>query len=117
MSSSHVKPIAVVTGASSGIGAVYADRFAGRGYDLVLVARRADRLGALAQKISQAYHVKVEVMAADLAKEADLARVEQVLATNSAVRVLVNNAGLARLRPVAKSPVQESLSQIALNIT
>jgi short-subunit dehydrogenase len=117
MSSTHIKPIAVVTGASSGIGAVYADRFAARGYDLILVARRADRLGALAQKISQAYHVKVEMIAADLANEPDLARVEKVLATNPAVRVLVNNAGLARLQPIAKSPVQDSLSQIALNIT
>jgi hypothetical protein len=117
MSNSNAKPIAVITGASSGIGAVYADRFAARGYDLILVARRADRLGALAQKISQSYHVKVEVMAVDLGNEPDLVRVEKVLATNPAVRVLVNNAGLSRLRPIAKSPVQDSLSQIALNIT
>jgi short-subunit dehydrogenase len=117
MSASNVKPIAVVTGASSGIGAVYADRLAARGYDLILVARRADRLGALAQKISQSHHVKVDVMAADLANEPDLVRVEKVLASEPAVRVLVNNAGLSRLGPIAKSPVQDSLAQIALNIT
>jgi uncharacterized protein len=117
MSNSNIKPIAVVTGASSGIGAVYADRFAARGHDLIVVARRADRLGVLAQKISQTHQVKVEVVAADLVKEPDLARVEQILATNPAVRVLVNNAGLMRRRPIAKSPVQDSLSQIALNIT
>ena len=117
MSDSASKKIAVVTGASSGIGAVYADRLAARGYDLILVARRADRLEALAEKISRAYGAKVEVIAADLQKESDLVRVETVLATNPAVRVLVNNAGLGRLRPIAQSPVQESLAQIALNIT
>jgi short-subunit dehydrogenase len=117
MSESASKKIAVVTGASSGIGAVYADRLAARGYDLILVARRADRLEALAKKSSKAYGAKVEVIAADLQKESDLVRVEKVLATNPAVRVLVNNAGLGRLRPIAQSPVQESLAQIALNIT
>jgi short-subunit dehydrogenase len=114
---SPLKPIAVVTGASSGIGAVYADRLAARGYDLILVARRADRLEALSQKISRSHDVTVEVIAADLANEPDLARVEKVLATNPGVRLLVNNAGLSRLRPIAKSPVQDSLAQIALNIT
>jgi short-subunit dehydrogenase len=57
------------------------------------------------------------VIAADLQKESDLVRVEKVLATNRAVRVLVNSAGLGRLGPIAQSPVEESLAQIALNIT
>lgn len=117
MSDSNSKKVAVVTGASSGIGAVYADRLAARGYDLVLVARRADRLEALSQKISKAYGAKVQVIAADLEKEADLVSVEKVLATDPAVRMLVNNAGLSRLRPIEHSPLQDSLSQIALNIT
>jgi NADP-dependent 3-hydroxy acid dehydrogenase YdfG len=68
------------------------------------VARRADRLEALAQKLSQAYPVKAEVIIADLANEPDLVRVERVLATNPAVHVLVNNAGLVKCRPVAESP-------------
>src|ERR1700731_3556827 len=115
MSVSIFKKIAVVTGASSGIGAVYADRLAARGYDLVIVARRADRLEALSEKILKTYaRTKIEVIAADLAKESDLVRVEKVLATNPAVHVLVNNAGLA---PIAQAPVQQSLAQIALNIT
>jgi short-subunit dehydrogenase len=111
------REIAVVTGASSGIGAVYADRLAKRGYDLVLVARRLDRLEALADKIRKAHGVNVESLRADLEKDSDVAKVEQLLSTNSAVRVLVNNAGLARLKPLAQSPVQDSLAQIALNIT
>ena len=114
---SNSKKIAAITGASSGIGAVYADRFAARGYDLILVARRADRLEALSAKVSKAYGTKVEIIVADLEKADDVARVEQALATNSAVQVLVNNAGVARLRPLAQAPLEESLSQIALNIT
>jgi short-subunit dehydrogenase len=73
MSDSNRKKIAVVTGASSGIGAVYADRFASRGYDLILVARRTDRLQAVADKVTKAHGRQVEVITADLEKEADLA--------------------------------------------
>jgi uncharacterized protein len=111
------RKVAVVTGASSGIGAVYADRLAARGYDLVLVARRADRLEALSAKISTAHGVKVDSIVADLTKDADLARVEKVLSTDPAVRVLINNAGLARLRPIAEASAEDTGSQIALNIT
>ena len=117
MSISVPPKVAVVTGASSGIGAGYADRLARRGYDLVLVARRVDRLEALATQIRSAHGVQVELVTADLTDPADLARVEQVLASNPAIQVLVNNAGLARLRPIADAPVEDSLSQIALNIT
>lgn len=111
------KKIAVVTGASSGIGSVYADRFARRGYDLLLVARRGDRLRELAAKLEQAYGITAETLVADLEKDDELTRLETVLAGNTAIRVLVNNAGIARLSPVAKTSVEDSLSQIALNIT
>src|ERR1700709_55653 len=108
---------AVITGASSGIGSIYADRLAKRGYDLVLVARRLDRLEGLADKIKKAYGVNVEVLQADLEKDSDVGKVEHLLSTNPAVRVLVNNAGLARLKPLEQAPLQDSLAQIALNIT
>ncbi len=110
------RKIAVVTGASSGIGAVYADRFAKRGYDLVIVARRLDRLEALAEKIKKAHGVTVQTLQADLEKDSDVVKVEHLLSTNPAVRVLVNNAGLARLKPLEQSTLAESLSQISLNI-
>lgn len=115
--STSSKKIAVVTGASSGIGAVYADRLAKRGYDLVLMARRADRLQSLAASITQKYGVQVESLIADLATEAGQASVEKLLSTNESISVLVNNAGIARLAPIAVGPVQDSLSQISLNIT
>lgn len=108
---------AVITGASAGIGAAYADRLAKRGYDLVLVARRADRLQALAERLAAAHGVKVEPLVADLATEEGQARVAQVLSNNSAVSVLVNNAGIARLAPVGGGALEDSLAQLALNIT
>jgi short-subunit dehydrogenase len=111
------RKIAVVTGASSGIGSVYADRLAQRGYDLLLVARRGERLKNLAAKLEMAYDIKAETLVADLEKEADLVALEAFLSGNPAIHVLVNNAGIARLSSVAETSVKESMSQIALNIT
>jgi short-subunit dehydrogenase len=111
------KNVALVTGASSGIGAVYADRLAARGYDLILVARRADRLKALCAQVSKTHGIKAEAISADLTNDQDLARIEMLLATNGDVRVLVNNAGIARLGPAAQTSAGDAQSQIALNIT
>ena len=86
---------ALITGASAGIGAVYADRLARRGHDLILVARNRQRLDALAIRLSEETGRSVEVLAADLEDRADLARVEQVHRTNVGITVLVNNAGIA----------------------
>ncbi|WP_394849167.1 SDR family oxidoreductase [Pendulispora brunnea] len=117
MSASSSKKVAVVTGASSGIGAVYAERLAARSYDLVVVARRADRLHALAAKIATTSPgTKVEVVEADLTTEPGLARVEKILAGDPDVHMFVNNAGLARVSPLAQSTSADSATQIALNI-
>lgn len=115
MTSSRKK--ALVTGASSGIGAVYADRLAARGYDLILVARRADRLVALSETLSKTHGVNVEVVTADLEKDADVAKIEKVLIDDASVELLVNNAGLARLRPLVDSSFDDTQSQVSLNIT
>lgn len=114
--STSTKGKALVTGASSGIGAIYADRLAQRGYDVVLVARREDRLQSLAASLAAAHGVQAEPLVADLATEAGQAKVAQLLATNPAVSMLVNNAGLARLAPVGDSSEQDWSSQLALNI-
>jgi short-subunit dehydrogenase len=85
----------LVTGASTGIGAVYADRFARRGHDLVLVARDKSRMDALAAKLRSETGVSVEVLPADLTNSADLARIETRLREDDKIGILVNNAGAA----------------------
>ena len=117
MTDSSSKKVALITGASSGIGAVYADRLAARGYDLILVARRADRLATLSAQVAKAHGIKAEAIVADLTQDADLARIETLLSTREDIRVLVNNAGVARLAPAARTPAADATSQIALNIT
>ncbi len=86
---------ALITGASTGIGAVYADRLARRGHDLILVARDEARLNALATSLRAATGRTVHVLPADLTAPAALAKVEHRLATDPAITMLVNNAGIA----------------------
>lgn len=87
------QPVALITGASTGIGAVYADRFAKRGHDLVLVARDLARLEDLAARLRADYRVNVDILRADLTNRDDLARVEARLRDDASIGVLVNNAG------------------------
>ncbi len=107
---------ALVTGASSSIGAVYADRLASRGYDLILVARNGGRLDALAKRIKDATGRAVEVVAADLNNKADLRRVETLLRTNAGITMLVNNAGVGALHPLLESDVGKMADMIDLNV-
>lgn len=108
---------AVVTGASAGLGKIYADRLARRGHDLVLVARRADLLEEVAAALRARYGVKVQTLAADLAADDDdLARVTHVLATDASVTLLVNNAGLSTLAPVAQTTTAQLQSMLDVNI-
>lgn len=88
---------ALITGASAGIGAEYARQLAARGLDLVLVARRSDRLHELAQSLMQTYRINAEVFVADLAQEADVARVEDRIRVMDNLAVLVNNAGFGTI--------------------
>lgn len=94
---------AVVTGASSGLGKVYADRLARRGYDLILVARRGDKLDSVAASLRSAHGVKVSAVVADLGAAADLERVAASIAADDSVTLLVNNAGTSTLAPVART--------------
>jgi short-subunit dehydrogenase len=85
--------MALVTGASSGIGAAFARQIAEEGYDLTLVARRTERLEALASELRAKYGVAVEAVAADLTRDEDVERVGRLLAESAQLALLVNNAG------------------------
>lgn len=89
-------PAALITGASSGIGTVYAERFARRGHDLVLVARDTARLDALAVRLRHDTGVAIDVLPADLTLRSDLATVEARLREDARIGILINNAGIAQ---------------------
>jgi short-subunit dehydrogenase len=108
---------AVVTGASSGIGAVYADRLGARGYDLLLVARRVERLEKLAADLRSKHGVHVEVVGADLGKASDLEQFADRLRGDEHVTLLVNNAGLAYMTPSAELSAARAQEQLNVNVT
>jgi uncharacterized protein len=110
------KGTALITGASAGIGAIYADRLAKRGYDLILVARNQRRLAALAPRLKNETGRSVETIAADLNDKADLARIETVLRTNASITLLVNNAGVGAAAPLLNSDVEKMDEMIRLNV-
>lgn len=111
------KGTALITGASSGIGAVYADRLARQGYDLILVARSQAKLITLANRLSDQTGRNVEVVAADLKDKAELLRVEQILRSDASITLLLNNAGVGAVMPLLGSPVDDMEDMIGLNIT
>jgi short-subunit dehydrogenase len=108
--------LAVITGASSGIGAVYADRLARRGFDLLLVGRSRRRMDKLAGRLTGETQRNIEVMTADLNDRNDVARLEQFLRDDARVTVLVNNAGVGATTPLLNSDVTEMSRMIALNV-
>ena len=114
---SIVKGTALITGASSGIGAVYADRLAKRGYDLILVARDTRRLTALAERIRAETGRSAEVLTADLTSKADLAGVAKRLESDGAITLLVNNAGMTDKGPLAGANLATVDRVIDLNIS
>ena len=116
MGTSEHKGTVLITGGSSGIGAIYADRLARRGYDLILVARNAERLRALTTRLSDATGRAIEIITAELTKQADLTRVETVLRTDASIVMLLNNAGVGAAAPLLTSPVERLSGMIALNV-
>jgi short-subunit dehydrogenase/SAM-dependent methyltransferase len=103
---------ALVTGASSGIGQAYARRLAERRYNLVLVARREDRLNALAAEYRQSFGVKVEILPADLSTESGIASVEKRITSSGDIDFLVNNAGYDVFGLFAETPIEQTLGLI-----
>lgn len=110
------KGVALITGASTGIGAIYADRLAHRGYDLIIVARNQDKLTTLARKLTTETGRSVEVVAADLT-QGELSRIERILRDDARITMLVNNAGVGAIKPLLDTDVNTLDELIDLNIT
>ncbi|MDP3739567.1 MAG: SDR family oxidoreductase [Hyphomonadaceae bacterium] len=111
------KDTILITGASTGIGAVYADRFAKRGHNLILVARDFERLEVLANRLWAETGVNVEIEVADLTNKPDLARIETRLLTDPKIGVLVNNAGMGAFGEIIGADPENLETVIALNVT
>lgn len=102
------RPTAIVTGASAGLGAEFARQLAGLGYDLVLIARREQRLRTLADRLTGIHNISCEVMTADLTDSNDLARVEARIASMENLELLVNNAGFGSLGLFFEAPLEDA---------
>ena len=107
---------ALVTGASSGLGAAFAVALARRGFDIVVVARRRERLEALAEDLRGRYEVAVQVLAADLTSSADLQSIESRVASDAALTILVNNAGFGTTGRFAEMDPDLEEGEIRLNV-
>jgi short-subunit dehydrogenase len=115
--SNNAPGAALITGASSGIGAVYADRLAHRGHNLILVARDASRMEAIATRLRAETGRTVEVLPADLAVPANLSAVTHRLVTDPTIAMLVNNAGISLNGGLLENGPAELERLIAVNIT
>lgn len=107
----------LITGASTGIGATYAERFAGRGHNLVLVARDKSRLDTLATQLREQHGVSVDVIQADLTQLSDLTSVEARLRDDASISILVNNAGAALSGSFTEQSTDSVANLVALNTT
>lgn len=112
----NTRPCALVTGASSGIGAAFAERLANDGYDMIIVARRQDRLEELAVELHQRHTANVEVLAADLTKSESLRIVEKRIADEPALEMLVNNAGFGGYMPFVELDPDKAEELINLKV-
>jgi short-subunit dehydrogenase len=116
MAQTEGKGTALVTGASAGIGKVYAQRLAARGYDLVIVARNKARLDELAGELARTTGRKVDVLAADLSKKDDVRRVADRVRDDAAITLLVNNAGSGTEGPVLGADIDRIEAMVELNV-
>jgi hypothetical protein len=116
MSTASKLGTALITGASTGVGATYADRLARRGYDLILVARNKANLEKLAARLAAETGSKVRALPADLTVTADLHRVEALLRDDPAITLLINNAGTMTLGALANADIERLDREIHLNV-
>src|ERR1700674_5486174 len=109
------RPLALITGASAGIGRAYAERLASDGYDLIVVARRAERLDELKRQLESAHGVFVQPLVADLSTESGRRAVDAV-ATQPRLEVVVDSAALAYYMPFLDLPLDEAEELVNLNV-
>jgi len=107
---------AVVTGASGGLGEIYAHRLAERGYDLMLIARRANKLEEVAAVLRAKYDVQVKTVSADLSDREDLQRVSTEVEHDSRITLLVNNAGASKLAFVGDTTHEQREAMMGVNV-
>jgi short-subunit dehydrogenase len=116
MTNKAQKGTALITGASSGIGATYAKRLAHRGYDLLLVARDQKRLAESASLLTAEASIQAEVLQADLTARSDLERVEKRLRSDSRITLLLNSAGVALGDNIVNGNPDRLQSMLELNV-
>jgi len=110
------KGVALITGASAGMGAIYADRLARRGFDLILVARNSERLESLATRIATDCGRRVETLTSDLRRADHVDDIEDRLRTDGDISMLVNNAGVGSATPLLQADIGAMRGMIALNV-
>jgi short-subunit dehydrogenase len=115
MSATTSRGTALITGASTGIGAVYADRLAKRGYDLILVARSQEKLSEVGARLKPSGR-RIETIAADLTKNEDVQRMAERLSTDPTITALVNNAGIGSAGRLLDANIDDLESMIYLNV-
>nr|MBN2278280.1 SDR family oxidoreductase [candidate division Zixibacteria bacterium] len=113
----HDPGTALITGASSGIGATFARRLAGRGHDLILVARRRDKLESLARQLEDQYHITVEILIADFTRREDIENVADHIKNCRSLRVLINNAGFGISGHFLENDVGKHLDMLSVHVT
>lgn len=110
------RPRALITGASAGIGVAFAERLAHDGYDLIVVARRRERLEDLAKRLHESDHVDVEVLVADLSKPDEMRTVEKRIEDDASLELLINNAGFGAYMPFVELPPDRAEESINLQV-
>jgi uncharacterized protein len=108
---------ALITGASAGIGAVYADRLAAKGYNLILVARNLNNLNKVAEQVSSQYAVNVDILQADLTNDADIQKIQDRITADTNIELLINNAGMGAASSLLESDLNSMATMININAT
>lgn len=112
-----IKTQTLITGASTGIGSVYAERLAAKGHDLILVARNETKLKEVASRIQREHPINIEILVADLTQRSEVEKVGERLVRDSTINMLINNAGVAATSPLGESDLGDMLNMIELNVT